>query len=144
MPTDETVPATAGAAEVAADAAGPADAAGARASALPRIVNNFIHDMSTGTWAACMLVIWVIASRSQGVPPQAAAVLTEANTVVFWLLLLSLVGLTVTGGIRISYWRADTPPEQLREKRGALIVKHVAFLLVYGVGTAWAAYTVFA
>ena len=113
-------------------------------SALPRIVNNFIHDMSTGTWAACMLVIWLIASRSGGVPPQAAAVLAEANTAVFWLLLVSLVGLTVTGGIRLSYWRADTPPEQRGDKRRALIVKHVAFLVVYGLGTAWAAWTVFA
>ena len=121
-----------------------AEGAEASSSALPRIVNNFVHDMSTGTWAACMLVIWVIASRSAGVPAEAAAVLSDANTVVFWLLVLALVGLTVTGVIRLFYWRADTPPEQLKTKRGALIVKHVAFLLVYGVGTAWAAWTVFA
>jgi len=112
-------------------------------SALPRIVNNFVHDMSTGTWAACVLVIWVIASRSQGVPPEAAAVLSDANSVVFWLLVVSLVGLSVTGAIRLFYWRSDTPPEQLKTKRGALIVKHVAFLLIYGLGTAWAAWMVF-
>ena len=99
--------------------------------------------MSTGTWAACVLVIWVIASRSQGVPPEAAAVLSDANSVVFWLLVVSLVGLSVTGAIRLFYWRSDTPPEQLRTKRGALIVKHVAFLLIYGLGTAWAAWMVF-
>jgi membrane protein YdbS with pleckstrin-like domain len=112
-------------------------------SALPRIVNNFVHDMSTGTWAACVLVIWVIASRSRGVAPEAAAVLSEANTVVFWLLVISLVGLTVTGAIRLLYWRSETSPEELKTKRGALIVKHVAFLLVYGLGTAWAAWMVF-
>ena len=120
-----------------------APAAVSRSSALPRIVNNFVHDMSTGTWAACVLVIWVIASRSQGVPPEAAAVLSDANSVVFWLLVISLVGLTVTGAVRLFYWRSDTPPEQLKTKRGALIVKHVAFLLIYGLGTAWAAWTVF-
>jgi uncharacterized membrane protein len=112
-------------------------------SALPRIVNNFIHDMSTGTWAACMLVIWVISSKSQGVPAEASAVLGDANQLVFWLLVASLVGLSVTGGIRLFYWRADTPADQLREKRGALVVKHLAFLLVYGLGTVWAAVTVF-
>lgn len=112
--------------------------------ALPRIVNNFVHDMSTGTWAACVLVIWVIASRSQGVSADAAAVLSDASSAVFWLLVVSLVGLSVTGAVRLLYWRSDTPKEQLKTKRGALIVKHVAFLLVYGLGTAWAAWTVFA
>ena len=118
-------------------------AAASRRSALPRIVNNFVHDMSTGTWAACILVMWVIASQSQGVSPEAAAVLSDANSVVFWLLVVSLVGLSVTGAIRLFYWRSDTPPEQLKTKRGALIVKHVAFLLIYGLGTAWAAWMVF-
>jgi cytochrome b subunit of formate dehydrogenase len=90
-----------------------------------------------------MLVIWVIWSRAQGVPPEAAAVLDDASRLVFWLLVLSLVGLSVTGAIRLLYWRADTPPEQLRTKRGALVVKHIAFLLVYGLGTAWAVWAVF-
>ena len=112
-------------------------------SALPRIVNNFVHDMSTGTWAACVLVIWVIASRSQGVPLQAAAVLRDATRVVFWLLVVSLVGLSLTGGIRLFYWRAETPPDELKTKRGALVFKHIAFLLIYGLGTAWAAWMVF-
>ena len=57
--------------------------------------------------------------------------------------MVSLVGLTVTGAIRLFYWRAETPPDELKTKRGALIVKHVAFLLVYGLGTAWAAWMVF-
>jgi putative copper export protein len=130
MPSEETPPPS-------------APAAASQGSALPRIVNNFVHDMSTGTWAACILVIWVIASRSQGVPPQAAAVLGDATRVVFWLLVVSLVGLSLTGAVRLFYWRSDTPPEQLKTKRGALIVKHVAFLLIYGLGTAWAAWMVF-
>ena len=112
-------------------------------SVLPRVVNNFIHDMSTGTWAACVLVIWIVWSQGRGVPAAAAAVLTDAALAVFWLLLLSLVGLAVTGGIRVSYWRADTPAEQLKAKRGALIVKHVAFLVVYGIGSVLAAWMVF-
>ena len=120
-----------------------APAAAGQKSALGRIVNNFVHDMSTGTWAACILVIWVIASRSRGVPAEAAAVLSDANTVVFWLLVISLVGLIVTGAVRLFYWRSDTPPDQLKTKRGALIFKHVAFLLIYGLGTLWAALRVF-
>ena len=130
MPSEETPPPS-------------VPAAASRRSALPRIVNNFVHDMSTGTWAACILVIWVIASQSQGVSPEAAAVLSDANSVVFWLLVISLVGLSVTGAVRLFYWRSETPPDELKTKRGALIFKHVAFLLIYGLGTAWAAWTVF-
>jgi membrane protein YdbS with pleckstrin-like domain len=120
-----------------------APAAASQGSALPRIVNNFVHDMSTGTWAACVLVIWVIASRSQGVSPEAAAVLREATRVVFWLLVVSLVGLSLTGGIRLFYWRGETSPDELKTKTGALVFKHIAFLLIYGLGTAWAAWMVF-
>ena len=69
--------------------------------------------------------------------------LSDANTVVFWLLVIALVGLTVTGAVRLFYWRSETPPEELKTKRGALVFKHVAFLLIYGVGTAWAAVMVF-
>ena len=50
-------------------------------NAYVRITNNFLHDMATGTWAACLMV--------------------------------------------------------LAAKRRALIVKHIAFLLVYGGGTVW-------
>jgi uncharacterized membrane protein YGL010W len=103
-----------------------------------RITTNFIHDMSTGTWAACVLVIWVLARQSVGVPAEAADALAAASLTVFWLLLVSLVGLTVTGILRLYYWRADTSPELLKAKRSALIVKHIAFLVIYGAGTVWA------
>jgi putative copper export protein len=112
-------------------------------SKLSRVVNNFVHDMSTGTWFACLLVIWVVASRVPSAPPEAQAVLIDAERAVFWLLLASLVGLAVTGGLRLMYWRQDTPAEELSAKRGALLVKHAGFLLVYGLGTAAAGWAVF-
>jgi hypothetical protein len=112
-------------------------------TALPRIVTNFVQDTSTGVWFACVLVLWVLASRSAGVSPEAAAVLSSASRAVFWLLVASLVGLSITGALRLVYWRAETPPELLKTKRTALIVKHVAFLAVYGLGTLWAAWLAF-
>jgi putative copper export protein len=112
-------------------------------TALGRIVTNFVHDMSTGIWFACLLVLWVISSRSAGAPAEAAVVLSSASQAVFWLLVASLVGLTVTGALRLVYWRAETPPEMRSTKRSALIIKHAAFLVVYGLGTAWAALLVF-
>jgi hypothetical protein len=56
---------------------------------------------------------------------------------VFWLLIGALVVVTVTGALRLFYWRATTPPAELAEKRRALIIKHIAFLVIYGGGSVW-------
>ncbi len=103
-----------------------------------RIINNFLHDMATGTWAACVLVLWVLARQAAGTHPDAVEALGAASTLVFWLLLVALAVLTVTGALRLFYWRTTTPAEEIGAKRRALVVKHVAFLVVYGGGSWWA------
>jgi hypothetical protein len=103
-----------------------------------RISNNFAHDMATGTWAACVLVLWVLARQAQGVHPDAVSAIGDAGGVVFVLLLAALALVTLTGVLRLFYWRSTTPAEELSAKRRALIVKHIAFLVVYGGGTWWA------
>ncbi|MCL4078416.1 hypothetical protein MX659_02190 [Coriobacteriia bacterium Es71-Z0120] len=103
-----------------------------------RIVNNFLHDMATGTWAACVLVIAVLDPRAAAAPHEAAVALADAMRAVFWLLTGALAVIAVTGGIRLAYWRQQAAPEEVAAKRTALVVKHVAFLLIYGAGTAWA------
>lgn len=108
---------------------------GSRAYA--RITNNFLHDMATGTWAACLLVQWVIARRIAGAPDEAVAVLAEASTVLFWLLVGALIVIALTGGIRLRYWKAEAAPGTVAETRKALITKHIAFLVIYGGGTWW-------
>jgi len=106
-------------------------------NAYVRITNNFLHDMATGTWAACLMVLWVLDRQLVGMPPEAAAALGDAMQLVFWLLIGALVVVTVTGALRLFYWRSTTPPGELAEKRRALIIKHVAFLVIYGGGTVW-------
>lgn len=103
-----------------------------------RVTNNFLHDMATGTWAACLLVLLVLSPRRAGVPIEAADALTASMWVVFWLMVAALVVVTVTGALRLVYWRKATPADELAAKRRALIVKHVAFLVIYGGGTWWA------
>ena len=103
-----------------------------------RITNNFLHDMATGTWAACLLVMWVLKDRSNGVAEDALAALSEASQLIFWLLVGALVVITITGALRLFYWRQQTPPEERGPKRRALITKHIAFLVIYGGGTLWA------
>ena len=102
------------------------------------IVNDFVHDMSTGVWAASLLVIWVLARRAATASPEVAVGLQAAEQAVFWLLVASLAGLAATGAIRLFYWRRSTPPEALAEKRALLAAKHVAFFVVYGLGSVWA------
>jgi ABC-type anion transport system duplicated permease subunit len=111
-------------------------------SAYPRIVNNFIHDMSTGTWAACVLVVWTLAEQSSKLPGAGSAIAVAEHRV-FWLLVISLAGLAVTGALRLAYWRDEATQGTIAQKRAALIAKHVGFLLIYGVGTAWAAWMTF-
>jgi hypothetical protein len=101
------------------------------------ITNNFLHDMATGTWAAALLVILVLHGRLASVPAAAAAALRDANSAVFMLGLIALAVITITGAVRLFYWRTQTPPDELKEKRRALILKHVAFAVVYGGGTFW-------
>jgi hypothetical protein len=104
------------------------------------ILNNFLHDMATGTWAACGLVIWMLSGRVAAmstVPSDASLALHDAMSAVFRLGIAALVVIGATGGVRLGYWRRQTPPEDRQAKRRALIVKHVAFAVIYGLGTVW-------
>ncbi|HEX9093330.1 MAG TPA: hypothetical protein VF902_05045 [Coriobacteriia bacterium] len=102
-----------------------------------RIINNFLHDVATGTWIACGLVIWLLSGRVAGIPAEAAAALGSAMLAVFNLALVSLVVVGATGGVRLGYWRRETDAPDIAKKRRALLVKHGTFFLVYGLGTAW-------
>lgn len=102
-----------------------------------RITNNFLHDMATGTWAACLAVLLVLRPRLAVMPVEAATALGDAMTLVFWMLVGALVVVTITGAVRLLYWRAQTSAEELGAKRRALVVKHIAFLVIYGGGTFW-------
>jgi putative copper export protein len=104
-------------------------------NAYVRITNNFMHDMATGTWAACLAVLLVLSPRLVGMPAEASAAVGDAMMLVFWLLLVALAVVTATGAVRLVYWRAQTPADELTAKRRALVVKHIAFLVIYGGGT---------
>jgi putative copper export protein len=103
-----------------------------------RILNNFLHDTCTGMWVGCVIVIYTLAMQVPGMPAEAASAIELAQSRVWWLLVLALVGLGVTGGIRLFYWRSQASPGELAAKRAALIWKHIAFLVIYGAGSVWA------
>jgi len=102
-----------------------------------RIVNDFAHDMATGTWVACLLVIWILSRRLPNMPEEAASALGDAMSFVFWLGVVALAVIFVTGGLRLRYWRRETALADLVAKRRALLIKHATFLVVYGSCTWW-------
>lgn len=117
------------------------DAVHSRTAIPIRIVVNFVHDLSTGTWFASVLVISILVREMRRVPVDSAGAVeaaAHAMNSVFVLLVAALVGLILTGVLRLIYWRADTPPAQVQVKRTLLMWKHVAFVGLYGYGTAWA------
>ncbi|MDO8915577.1 MAG: hypothetical protein Q7W16_05790 [Coriobacteriia bacterium] len=101
------------------------------------ILNNFLHDMATGTWAACLLVVWLLSGRQAGMPGPAAVAIADSMRAVFLLALAALAVIGATGGVRLRYWRRQSAGEPLVEKRRALLVKHGLFALIYGGGTVW-------
>lgn len=107
-------------------------------NAYVRVTNNFLHDMATGTWAASLMVLVVLNRSLPGMPQEAAMAIGDAMLLVFWLLIGALIVVTVTGALRLFYWRATTTPDELVAKRRALIVKHIVFFVIYGGGTVWA------
>lgn len=111
-------------------------------SAWVRIANNWLHDFASGLWGACALVVWMLEDRLAAVPVGeagglAAFALADAQRAMWLALLASLAVIALTGGVRLAYWRAQTTAEEMPAKRPALIAKHVAYLLVYGLGTWW-------
>lgn len=108
-----------------------------------RLVNNWLHDVGTGLWAACLVVLFVLGTKQEsfaGGSTEAWAAMVDVTVLLFWMLVVALVDIAITGAIRLVYWRAATPAEELPSKRPALIGKHVVFLVVYGLGT-WYAWT---
>src|SRR5512133_2104450 len=101
------------------------------------IINNFLHDMATGTWAACLLVIHLLAARRPSLIADASLVIRDASREVFWLMIIALLIVTITGASRLFYWRRMTPKDQVAVKRRALLWKHIMFIVVYGGGTYW-------
>lgn len=100
-------------------------------------INNFLHDLATGVWAACVLVVWMLAGRRVGMPAEAAGALTATMVALFKLSIVSLVVIGGTGGVRLGYWRRQSDPDDLEHKRKALLVKHALLIGGYGVGTWW-------
>jgi hypothetical protein len=100
------------------------------------ILNNFVHDMVTGLWVSSVLVIYLLKKRAmdlEGIFISAA--LHDVMRFFFWLGIVSIIVILITGSFRIFYFRRESVTHERETKKKLLIVKHVLLTVVFIGGT---------
>ncbi|MBI5055494.1 MAG: hypothetical protein HZB61_02575 [Nitrospirae bacterium] len=96
---------------------------------------GFIHDFAAGCWAATVLVIYWL----NRIPDKDLSdVLTDIKKDFFYISLICVVIVFLAGiGRTFTYISNVYGEDAERTRRKMLIVKHVALLLVFGIGIYW-------
>ncbi len=105
------------------------------------ILNDFSHDLFSGFWMSCILVLYVLDWKADSAGGLLlSSELREVMVLFFWLVVSSLAAVLLTGIVRsITYHRErDEDTEQVKKKM--LIIKHVFLGAVFCGGT-WLAYS---
>ena len=102
------------------------------------VLNNYFHDLATGVFVACAVVMWAIARRATDRPQDAAALepLFRALQTALWVALAWII----LGGIprTIFFPRYEFAPAIDKGLVPALIAKHVLMFSGAGIGvTGW-------
>jgi hypothetical protein len=64
-----------------------------------RLVNNWLHDFSSGLWGACVLVIYLL-QREVAADAALSSSLLPIAQLFWWVLLASLAVIAITGAVR--------------------------------------------
>lgn len=100
------------------------------------VVNNFIHDVTTGLWLACLFLAFYINQQWAG----KADLISEIQEFLFITSLISLLIIGLTGIVRRITYTAYLYGVDLEVKRkGLLIIKHILFAVIAFGGT-WLLY----
>lgn len=100
------------------------------------IFNAFVHDTASGLWMATVFAIYWIHIKM--VPPGMDAYVFDLKKGLFYLCILSLVIIAVTGmGRTMTYTPGAHGHSSERLRKQMLIAKHIVGILVYGGGTFW-------
>jgi len=96
---------------------------------------GFIHDFAAGCWAATVLVIYWL----NGIPNKDLSdVLTDIEKDFFYIGLICVVIVFLAGTGRTFTYISNVYGEDAEKtRRKMLLVKHVALLLVFGIGIYW-------
>lgn len=101
------------------------------------VVNGFIHDFAAGIWLATIVTIAVL-HNAHLKEPAVINVLNRLEHLFFWGSVVAAVLIIATGAGRtftyVDNWYGE---DAERQRRKALIVKHVILLSAYTVGYLW-------
>jgi uncharacterized membrane protein len=101
------------------------------------IVNGFVHDFAAGIWLATIVTIAVL-HNAHLKEPAVAGTLNHLERMFFWWSVAAAVLILATGAGRtftyVDNWYGE---DAERERRRALIVKHVVLFSAYALGYLW-------
>jgi len=101
------------------------------------VLNGFIHDFAAGIWLATIVTIAVLHSAHLR-DPDVVSVLNHLEHLFFWGSVVAAVIIMATGAGRtftyVDNWYGENAE---RERRKALIVKHVVLFSAYALGYLW-------
>jgi hypothetical protein len=101
------------------------------------VLNGFIHDFAAGIWLATIVTI-VVLHNAHVKEPAVVSVLNRLEHLFFWGSVVAAVVIMATGAGRtftyVDNWYGE---DAERERRKALIVKHVVLFSAYALGYLW-------
>ncbi|HAK59122.1 MAG TPA: hypothetical protein DCO77_01895 [Nitrospiraceae bacterium] len=105
------------------------------------ILNDFSHDLFSGFWMSCILVLYVLDRKADAAGGLLlASELREVMALFFWLVISSLAVVLITGIMRSITYRRERDEDTEQVKKKMLIIKHVFLGAVFSGGT-WLAYS---
>ena len=101
------------------------------------VVNGFVHDFAAGIWLATIVsIVWL--HDAHLADPVTALVLNGLERRMFWASVAAAVLIMATGAGRtftyIDNWYGE---DAERQRRKALIVKHIILFAAYTLGYLW-------
>ncbi len=101
------------------------------------IFNGFIHDFAAGIWlAAIVSIVWLHGAHLT--EPSTSAILNGLERRMFWVSVAAAVLIMATGAGRtftyVDNWYGE---DAERQRRRALIIKHVVLFSAYALGYFW-------
>ena len=101
------------------------------------VLNGFIHDFAAGIWLATIVTISVL-HKAHLKEPLVTATLHQLERMFFWSSVAAAVIIMATGAGRtftyVDNWYGE---DAERQRRKALIVKHVVLFTAYALGYLW-------
>ena len=101
------------------------------------VLNGFIHDFAAGIWLSTIVTIAVLHGAHLE-EPAVAGVLNRLEHLFFWGSVVAAMVIMATGAGRtftyVDNWYGE---DAERERRRALIVKHVVLFSAYALGYLW-------